>query len=145
MQEYSQKTTINIVTVDVMFELISNDTHVQREVLGMLTDVYGIFDICYASTPVMVSCSNPSVKLRVKVPGISKILIRSICADCPHFSQCSEKVCGLRVYPNKMMSPCLNGYIISGKSTVKEKIEDIYPKLTINKNEIYSFFIHQGH
>lgn len=163
LQKYSHKTTINIVivddnkadilsivaeclqrnfSVDVMFELMSNDTQVQKEVLEMLTDEYGIFDICYASTPVMVSCSDPSIKLRVKVPGISKILIRPICVDCPHFDQCPEKVCGLRVYPNSMVSPCLNGHIISDKNTVKEKIEDIYPKLTINKNEIYSFYIH---
>ena len=163
LQKYSNKTTINIVivddnkadilstiaeclkrnfSVDVMFELFSNDIQVQREVLGMLTNEYGIFNICYASTPVMISCNNPSVKLRVKVPGISQILSRQICADCPHFSLCPEKVCGLRVYPNSMVSPCLNGYIISGKNTVKEKIEDIYPKLTINKNDIYSFFIH---
>lgn len=163
LKEYSHKTTINIVivddnkadilsiaaeclrrnfSVDVMFELMSNDTQVQKEVLGVLTDEYGVFDICYASTPVMVSCSDPSVKLRVKVPGISRILIRPICEGCPHFDQCSEKVCGLRVYPNSMVSPCLNGHIISSKNTVKGKIKDIYPKLTINKNEIYSFFIH---
>lgn len=163
LQKYSHKTTINIVivddnktdildvvakclrrdfSVDVMFELIGNDIQLQKEVLGMLTDEYGMFDICYASTPVMASCNNPSVKLRVKVPGISRILIRKICVDCPHFDQCTERVCGLRVYPNGMVSPCLNGYIISDKKTVKERIEDIYPRLGINKNEIYSFFIH---
>lgn len=163
LKDYSSKTTINIVilndnradilntvdkclqqgfSVDLMFDLINNDIKLQKEVLALLTDKYGMFDICYASTPVMASCSNPSVKLRIKVPGISGILVRQICANCPHFNQCTEKVCALRVYPNGMVSPCLNGYVVSDKNTVKERIKDIYPQLAVDKNEIYSFFIH---
>jgi len=162
LKKYSYKTTINIVivddneadilnivdkclqqgfSVDIMFELISNDVKLQKEVLERLTGEYGVFNICYASTPVMVSCNDPSIKLRVKVPGISRILVRHICANCPHFDQCTEKVCALRVYPNGMVSPCLNGYVTSGKNTVKERIKDIYSQLVIDKNELYSFFI----
>jgi cyclic pyranopterin phosphate synthase len=162
LKKYSYKTTINIVVVDdnkteilsivdkslqqgfavdIMFDLISNDIKLQKEVLTLLTDEYGMFDICYASTPVMVSCKNSSVKLRVKVPGISRILVRQACVNCPYCDQCTEKVCALRVYPNGIVTPCLNGYITSDKGTVKERIKDLYPQLVIDKNDIYSFFI----
>lgn len=162
LKKYSDKTTINIVivddnkadilsivneclqqgfAVDLMFDLISNDIKLQKEVLALLTDEYGMFDICYGSTPVMISCKEIAVKLRVKVPGISKILTRQICVSCPYFVQCTEKVCALRVYPNGVVSPCLNGYITSEKGSVKERIKDLYPQLGIDKNDIYSFFL----
>ena len=67
LKKYSDKTTINIVivddnkadilsivneclqqgfAVDLMFDLISNDIKLQKEVLALLTDEYGMFDIC---------------------------------------------------------------------------------------------------
>ena len=162
LDRYSKKTTINIVvtddnkddlisiaskclhlgfSVDIMFDLICNDIALQKSTLKLLTSEFGLFDICYASTPIMALCNNQNINLRVKSPSISQILVRNICIGCPYYNDCPEKMCGLRVYPNGTVSPCLNGHIISNKATTKEQIIDLYPKLGIDMDNIYSFFI----
>lgn len=162
LRNYANKTTINIVVlednsndiidivdrciendfgVDLMFELIKNDVVLQVDVLDRLTKRYGVFSINYSSTPVMMLNHVSGKCIRIKAPFISKILTRNICKNCSNSSNCNEKVCGLRVYPNGNVTPCLDGFIQSSKATVLERIEELYPQLDVSTHELYSFFI----
>ena len=161
LKDYSDKTTINIVvtddnkdelvnlineclhlgfSVDVMFDLIGNDLALQKEILMSLTSEFGLLSICYGYTPTMEFCNASGIKLRVKTPVISRIVTRNICSGCPCYNHCTEKICGLRVFPDGEVTPCLNKHIISNKETTKEKILHLYPKLAINIDNMYSFF-----
>ena len=161
--DYKKKTTINIViveenkneiidivnkclgygyAVDLMFELISDDISIQKEVIKELVINYGMFNICYSSTPVMALCCDPNVKLRIKTPRVSKIIKRTICDGCIYYNECPEKVCSLRVYPNGVVSPCLNGYKTSNEARVKDKIVSLYSKLMVDMDSLYSTFLY---
>ena len=162
LKERSKKTTINLVViadnkdevtniidksfsydfnVDLMFELISNDIELQKEVLKKLTEHYGVLSVCYNSTPVMMLCELTGKQLRIKAPNITGIMRRNLCDNCPNYNSCPEKVCGLRVYPDGDVSPCLSRHIQSAKATIHERIEELYPLLGVPTNELYSFFI----
>lgn len=162
LHNYAEKTTVNIVVlednreditdivdqciengfcVDLMFELVKNDIVLQTEVLERLTKRYGVFSINYSSTPVMMLNCVSGKRIRIKAPFISKILTRNICKNCSNRSNCNEKVCGLRVYPNGNVTPCLDSFIQSSKATVLERIEDLYPQLDVSTHELYSYFI----
>ncbi len=161
LQEFADKTIVNIIavndnegelpelidrcfsygfSVDLMFELYSNDTLMQKRILSSLTDRYGIFSLQYASTPVMVQCETGGRKIRIKAPAFSNVIIREICKGCPHYGKCPEKICALRVSPEGKVSPCLNNYIHSSKESVIDQIRDLYPQLGVSSGNIYDYF-----
>lgn len=163
LRTYSDKTTVNIVVVndnknelislidqcfkygfcvDLMFELISNDLALQKAVLKTLTKTYGLFDISYSSTPVMKLCTFAEKRLRIKAPCLSSIITRDVCTSCPHYETCPEKVCSLRVYPDGTVTPCLNRFVQSKKSTVFERIEELTPLLNVRSDNLYAHFFH---
>lgn len=159
---YASKTTINIVavwdnkhelvsmiercfsygfSVDIMFDLNSNDIYFQKEVLSALTRRFGLFSIQYHSTPVMIQYEQGNMRLRIKAPSISNVLKRDICQNCTCYKICSEKICALRVYPDGTVSPCLNSYIQSAKESVFERIIELYPQLGISEEHLYDYFL----
>lgn len=162
LRPFAAKTTVNVVVVndnqnelieiidkcidagfcvDLMFELISNDILLQKKVLAALTENYGVFSISYSSTPVMILNHVSGRRIRIKSPCISNILTRNICKNCTNYDNCHEKVCGLRVYPNGDVTPCLNSFVQSSQKTIVERIEDLYPQLDVCAYDLYSFFI----
>lgn len=164
LKDFANKITINIVvveenkdelipiikkcfdfgfSVDLMFELYSNDVSLQKRILSALTNEFGLFSIHYGSTPVMIQYGNSSKRLRVKAPSISNILQRNICKNCPKYDQCPEKICALRIYPDGCVSPCLNGYLQSNQKTVSKRIKELYPQLNINTDNLYDYFLRE--
>lgn len=164
LRPFAFKTTINVVvvddnrdelisiiekcfdygfSVDLMFELISDDLILQAEVLSALTQNYGLFSIHYFSTPVMMQSTNTRRPLRIKSPSISSILCRRICKGCPQILACPERVCALRVYPDGSVTPCLNGYIRSRDQSTYKQILDLYPRLRVDLDDLYSFVINR--
>ena len=162
LEKYVHKTTINIVvvednkdelipmiercfdfgfSVDLMFEIFSDNIPMQKRILSQLTDKYGLFSIHYGSTPVMMQYEKNNKRLRIKAPSISNIVHRSICSDCPHYSSCPEKICALRIFPDGDVSPCLNKYILTHQESVFDKIYALYPKLGVNTENLYDYFL----
>ena len=162
LRKYTEKTTINIVvvddnkdeivslvescfqygfSVDLMFELVSNDILLQKKILSILTQKYGLFYVHYGSTPVMIQYEHNNKKLRIKAPSISKIICRNLCRNCPKYNSCPEKVCALRIHPTGSVSPCLNEYMRSNRHSVFEQIMDLYPLLGVDTENLYDFFL----
>lgn len=127
--------------VDLLFDLIENDIAFQRQVIAKMVEKYGLFDIDYSSTPVMSKCRNSDNRIRIKCSKISRILRRPVCATCPYDNECSERICAVRVFPNGEVSACLNQYLTSDRSSVTQRIIDVYNKIQMDYTTIYDFLV----
>lgn len=128
---------INQLSIDVMFELkryTKEDHLIQEYVLNFIEEL-GEAVITLKPTPTIVININESCSIRIKHPVLSALPQVGICSDCYSRTSCFERLCAVRVYPNGIVSPCLDGtHSIDGIS--------VYDKIAVAYSEIeqdYSF------
>lgn len=128
----------NSISLDIMFELKEYtplEIKIQQYVLTKISHL-GKFLIQFRPTPTFVINLNESCKISVKHPKLSKLLNRSICSTCECSSDCLERVCAVRIYPNGVVSPCLNQHIKFENGDLFERVKKAYDLLRIDTSEL---------
>lgn len=119
------------ISIDIMFELkeySSRDFSIQRSFFKQL-EVFDNFSIDLQYTPAITHWTKNNCRIRIKHPYFSKLLERSLCSNCKEKGGCFERICAVRVYPNAVVSPCLNQTIVSNERTLEDCVNDIYEKI----------------
>lgn len=128
---------INQLSVDVMFELkryTKEDRLVQEHVLNFIEEL-GEAVIILKPTPTIVININESCSIRIKHPVLSALPHVGICSACCSRTTCFERLCAVRVYPNGIVSPCLDGTHSVNGVTIYDKIAVAYSEI----EQDYSF------
>lgn len=121
----------HLLSVDLMFELkhySSYDILMQRHVIGELLKI-GQPKIKYGITPVFTITVNDKCTINIKHPFLSSLVMWSICQHCEATLSCFERICSIRVYPNGIVSPCLDNSIKLANNSLSTKIKEIYAYL----------------
>ena len=101
---------------------------IQKNILNELVNSFS-GEIILQSTSVLTFKLGDNAFIRIKHPYLSKLLHNNICEECRRYNDCFEKVCAVRVYPDGVVSPCLEREICFGGKTICEKIEHAYAKI----------------
>ena len=118
----------NSISLDIMFELKEYNTEdllIQKFILTFFSKL-GEPIIHYGPTPSLTIEINDTCKISIKHPTLSSLVKWDICCQCKVVSECFERVCAVRVYPNGIVTPCLNHSIIVDKGDQKELKDRIY-------------------
>ena len=86
----------------------------------------GHCEVKYGSTPSLVVKTKEQSEIVIKNPKLSESIKWKICEGCEFGDSCYEKVCAVRVYPNGIVSPCLNGRIIYQNGGIAARIKQAY-------------------
>ena len=118
----------NALSLHIMFELRNfsqAEVEVHNEIINSLCDL-GHRELKYGSTPSLVVKTNKQTEIVIKHPKLSESVKWKICEECEFGDSCYEKVCSVRVYPNGIVSPCLNGRISYQNGNMAERIKQAY-------------------
>lgn len=123
------------LSADLMFELKQYSTHdvlMQQYVIQELLKI-GKPEIKYSITPTFVITVNEKCKISIKHPLLSSLVSWSICQQCTTSSSCFERICSIRVYPDGLVSPCLNNSVKLTAESLPIKIKKTYECLGFAK------------
>ena len=127
--DYCIKTTTSL---DIMFNLkeqSSDNFKMQQHVLRKIESLGNLY-ITLGTTPVITYRINENCRINIKHHFLSSLITRNVCTHCTSNSNCAERICAVRVYPNMLVSSCLNHQIISNKVSLEERICEIYSRLS---------------
>lgn len=111
-----------------MFELKNYsqvDVEMQKIVLKELGKL-GEYGKRVGATPTLVIKTANSCTVSVKHPKLSRSVKWNICRDCNVQETCYERICAVRVYPNGLVTPCLNSHVTFSGESVKDEITKAY-------------------
>lgn len=127
--EYCLKKSLSI---HIMFELkdytqadIERHNFVMQELKKL-----GQLEMQIGTTPKLVIKTNSLHEILIKHPKFSKEIKWDICNNCDVEESCFERVCAVRVYPDEMVTPCLNGHVTCSAESMAEKIAEAYKLFT---------------
>ena len=112
----------------IMFELKSYsefDMAMQHHVLNEFYKL-GQVIIQLGVTPSLSIKVNNTCSISVKHPKLSALINWDICQNCKYSICCYERICAVRIYPNGVISPCLNKTISFSNETLLDNIEKAY-------------------
>ncbi|SHL31943.1 hypothetical protein SAMN02745136_04640 [Anaerocolumna jejuensis DSM 15929] len=124
------------LTLVLMFELKAYsefDIIIQQYVLKEINKL-GQVVFQFGATPSLAVNVSDSCRIIVKHPKLSALIQRSICKECTQSINCYERVCAARVYPNGVVSPCLNQVITFTNDTLLEKLKNTYALFNVNES-----------
>lgn len=116
------------ITVKLLFPInVDKDTTLEQKehLINLILNEYGDFYIRVGPTPMLVS-NYRHVEIRIKLPKLSALVQRKICDACVEEPICAERVCAVRVYPNKSVTPCLSNVYKYSSNDVYTNIIDTY-------------------
>jgi len=119
------------ISLDLMFdikEFKSENKKIQHHIFNKIESL-GDLSIILGSTPIITYRINENSRINLKHPFLSSLTTRGICNNCSIKLNCFEKICAVRVYPNSVVSPCLNQKIISDKGDLNERICYMYSQI----------------
>jgi len=119
------------IPIDAMFELrdyTEKDSDRHNHIFNLVAR-YGASYFELGSTVMLVAPVNDNFRVRIKHPKFSKLLNRRICSRCEKASECHERICAVRVYPDGAVSPCLNRQYRCQAGDIGERIKEAYSLL----------------
>jgi hypothetical protein len=126
--------------VDLMF-LDRKDKEyksIQKNIINRWINAKG-GEILLNATPVLKMDMGSGCFLRIKTPFLSGLLYNGICESCKDNKGCFEKICAIRVYPNGVVTPCLNQKICLKGENTYQIIKNTYDYL--QDMTIASYFV----
>jgi len=133
----------NSISVDILFELNDGKSNkgIQTHILEILLR-YGIPVIDFKTiTPKAVIKINESCKISIKHPSLSRLQKNTICNSCELAATCFERICAVRVYPNMLISPCLNSSQFFNNGNLRARIESAYALLEDCKSPLTEMLV----
>lgn len=121
----------NSISLDIMFELKrynKSDIAIQQFVLYSFLKL-GTPIIQYGPTPSLTINVGNACKISIKHPVLTSLVRWDVCHGCKQISSCFERICAIRVYPNGIVTPCLNHEIVANGECIKDKIQNTYQLL----------------
>lgn len=118
--------------VHIMFELkdySQTDVDTQKYVMQELGKL-GKYEKKAGTTPTLIIRTADSRTVSVKHPKLSRSIVWNICRDCNVQETCYERVCAVRIYPNGMVTPCLNGHVTFSNDGIRDRIMKAYKLFT---------------
>lgn len=116
----------NKVSIDIMSEFkksgVSSFEKYGCELKKINFNFSPYIDISH--TPKLVIYDDKKCKVSFKHPKLSELTAYSICEKCDKV--CYEYGCAIRVYPNKIVSPCLNNFYLFYSNSLKNNITSAY-------------------
>lgn len=118
----------NSINLDLMFEVsdfLKSNVRIEKYVIDKIK-FFGE-PIIIPGCPSSLSFSNKNgTTIRIKHPQLSSLIKRSICTNCNEYSECLEKVCAVRVYPDGSVTPCLSKHYYFKESDIEKNIIAAY-------------------
>lgn len=114
--------------VHIMFELkdySQADVNMQKYVMQELRKL-GKYEKKAGTTPTLIIRTSGNRTVSIKHPKLSRSTKWNVCRDCNVQENCYERICAVRVYPNGMVTPCLNGHITFSDDSIGEGIMKAY-------------------
>lgn len=133
---------LNSIDLDLLFEMNENnelDFSVEKQVVKKIESLGQPIIIPGCPSHLTIN-TQKGVTIRIKHPKISALLKRNICENCNNSTNCLEKVCSVRVYPDGGVSPCLSRYYYFNQSNVEENIFNAYQLFEQDENLLQSLF-----
>lgn len=136
---------VNDISLEVMFEISSQNLksrYLEIEAFSLLS-TFGQYTLKYSSTPSLSLSVSSGCTISVKHPMLSALICWPICSSCRHQSSCFERVCAVRVYPNRVVSPCLNNYFSYHTDDLYTDIANVYEEFKypiirkMSSNEVF--------
>lgn len=118
--------------VHIMFELKDYspaDMDMQKYVMHELSNL-GKYEKRTGITPTLIIKTADCRTVSVKHPKLSRSIVWSICRDCDVQETCYERVCAVRIYPNGMVTPCLNGHVTFSDEGLIDRLTKAYKLFT---------------
>lgn len=128
IKEIAQFALEHSLSLHIMFQLkeySANDLMMQTHVLNDLRTL-GLVQLQDGTTPTLAVKANKTTIISVKHPYLSRLVTWEICKECETRNSCYERICAVRVYPNGLVTPCLNGHISFSQQTTTEKLTTAY-------------------
>ena len=126
------------VSLDLMFALDATQDAIIHKCVFNVLNRYDVPFIQLKATPTLAYNINNQTRIRIKHPALNRWISRNICRECQYQHTCFERVCAVRVYPDGVITPCLNKNIYSSQTTLLARIEDIYSAIS---EEIYDLLL----
>lgn len=104
-----------------------NTDLLQYRLLRELYDKYKEISISDFDNRFYATINTSKIRIRLNLPIFSKIQNLQKCRECNHYENCGEYVCAIRLYPNGLLSNCLNNnYSLSEYKKLSDGIFEIY-------------------
>ncbi len=116
------------MSLDIMFELKKYD-EIDRVMQKFVLDCflkYGSPIIQFGSTPSLTINIDSTCSVSIKHPMLTSLVKWELCHNCVYASNCFERVCSVRVYPDETVTPCLNHTIVATGKHLVDKIRNAY-------------------
>lgn len=126
--EYCVKNNYNL---DLMFELKSyteKEIKIQQYILNKIERI-GNIRLVIKPSPILEIDTGKLVKIRIKHPSLSSIPEFHFCKNCNESSDCFERICSFRVYPDGQVSPCLKRKFKINDKYFEEELIKIYQEV----------------
>lgn len=132
---------INGFSVKLQFVISEkqNDLKWKREVLYRLMKLYGDFKVDLGPTPVLFSKTDAGNEIRIKLGSLNKwmydnLFIRKGCYSCNNKTNCIERGCAIRVFPDGKVTSCLDSFKVLDSNDVKRNIIEAYKNMVFDKD-----------
>lgn len=122
------------ISIDFIFELkeyTDSDKILQQSFFRKI-ESYGEASISLKSTPVVKIIVSDKCTIHIKHPYLSALPDIGACHNCAYIGECYERICAIRVYPDKFVTACLNHKLTSDKTDIRERIQDVYNQILCN-------------
>lgn len=126
----------------IISDLEKEDINWKRNILYALIRKYGEFKIKLSATPTLYKNVGDN-KIRIKLASLNvwmydNLFLRNICMNCEKRSECVERGCAIRIFPDGKVTPCLNHFKSFSSGNVLENLEAAYHALEIRENILLS-------